>query len=124
MDRAGVTTATWSRTFMSIDAVRRPAAGAWGAPVRLAGADPDNDAAQLVVAPSGAVLVGWQRYGDGIFAVDRPADGPWSAPFRMTPPRGAGQYAFAGALGVDGRVHLVWVPGSGAGPVRFRTVAP
>ncbi|MGN6576596.1 MAG: hypothetical protein ACTHKG_12990 [Nocardioides sp.] len=124
IDRAGVTTATWSRTFMSIDAVRRPAAGPWGVPERLTGPDTDNDAAQLVVASSGAVLVSWQRYDDGIFAVHRPAGGPWSAPFRVTPPRGAGQYAFAPALGVDGRAFVAWVPGSGTGPVRFRSVTP
>ena len=122
MDRAGVATATWSRTFMSVDAVRRPAAGPWETPIRLAGPDPDNDAAQLAVGPSGEVLVSWQRYDDGIFAVDRPAGGAWSAPYRVSPPNGAGQYDFATALATDRSAAVVWVPGSGPGPVRFRTV--
>jgi hypothetical protein len=122
MDRAGVATAVWSRTFMSIDAVRRPAAGPWGAPTRLAAPDPDNDAAQLAVAPDGRVLVSWQRYDTGIFAVHRLAGGGWSAPFRVTPPPAAGQYDFASTLGASGTGAVVWVPGSGSGPVRFRSV--
>ncbi len=124
MDPAGVATATWSRTFMSLDAVRRPAAGPWDVPVRLTGPDTDNDAAQLVVGPFADVLVSWQRYAAGLFAVHRPAGGAWSPPFRVTPPKGAAQYAHATALGADGTAAVVWVPGSGPGPVRFRTVAP
>jgi len=123
MDRAGAATATWSRTFMEVDAVRRPAAGPWGEPVQVTGPDTDNDAPQLVVGPTGGVLVGWQRYDDGIFAVHRAAAGDWSAPVRLTPAKGAGQYTFATALGRTGAA-VVWVPGSGAGPVRFRAFVP
>jgi hypothetical protein len=42
---------------------------------------------------------------------------------RLTPAKGVGQYTFATALGRTGAA-VVWVPGSGPGPVRFRTFVP
>ena len=124
MDASGTSTAVWSRTFHRIDAVRRPPAGPWGSPRQVVAADPEDSTASTDANDHGDVLVTWQRYDTGVMGAYRPTAGDWTDPFRITPLPGASQYRSAVALGDDGAIVAVWIPGQVPGPVRFRAVTP
>ncbi len=121
VDSHGNVTAVWGQAKNSewtVQAVQRPAGGAWSAPVALSTPASIVAPPQLAVAGSNAVVV-WARYdGKNLIVQASSLDtttGSWSAPASLSAP-GRDAAAPRVAIDADGDAVVVWasisLPGS------------
>jgi uncharacterized repeat protein (TIGR01451 family) len=122
-DASGDAVAVWLRfngANTIVQAAGRPAGGSWSTPEDLSGAGQDATAPQVVMGPTGEVLVVWTRFNGTnkiIQAASRPTGaGAWSAPANLSE---AGQDAGVAQLAIDpaGDAVAVWERSNGVNTI-------
>jgi hypothetical protein len=119
VDSAGDVVVVWRRfdgADYAIEAVERPAGGAWSAPLQLSAAGQNAETPQLAVDAAGDAVAVWSRSNGPnhiVQSATRPAGGGWGAPLDLSAP---GADAKGPQVAVDGAGHFVAVWSSSTGP--------
>jgi hypothetical protein len=107
VDRAGNAVVVFSPDFNRVQAVSRPAAGAWGTAENLSPVGAEvNDFALSMNGP-GTAIVALARGSGRVDLVQRPPDGPWSTPDPVVPP-GSTVFDVVVAQNAAGDTYLGW----------------
>lgn len=112
VDAAGDAVAVWQNddgTDEVIEAVSRPAGGAWGAPIAISADGRDAESPAVAIDPAGDAVAVWRRY-DGadeiVEASTRSAGGVWQTAIEVSE---AGENAYRPQVAIDGSGDAVAV---------------
>jgi hypothetical protein len=121
LDASGAAYAVWEYqgVWHTIQAGRRPAGGAWEAPIVISSIPGYSYLPDVAVSPSGAAVAVWQASGVPnnidpfvVRAAYRPAGGAWSAPVNLSAEQhGTGPWNPRVAIDRAGRAVAVWSRG-------------